>query len=952
MFPRRIAAAVLVVALALTALIAAPRPTIADTSPSAGGSVATGTASTSSGTSAGTAAGTGSTGEKVATKTVRVGWLLDNQGFQSGTPGSYMSGWGYEYLQTLSYYTPGWKYEYVTGTFTELMGKLERGEIDLMPNISYTTERAQKMLFSANPEGTEHYYIYAKPTRENLAKGDPKALDGLTIGCNSGVMQTQVGQKWLADEGVSCNYRYYDTGDELFAALSNNEVDAIIMNDTLSSKDAMAMFDVGSSDYYFVTPLDRQDLMDDINAAMTALRSTNPRYNDEVKTRYSVGDSGSASLTAQEQSWLRAHHNAITVGYLDKRLPYTDEGADGQMEGAFAALVDVLRGRFGITVDTKAFSSNEEMKRALDAGTVDAIMPIAKDYWLAEQSDLIQSNTLTSTSLTAIYSGDSLNDALKHIVCSTGSLFSEKITKVRYPKSKVTECRDSAASIKAVKDAKAACVVIPVSLVDTWRELYGFDGLKTAELPQQIELTCLMRKGDAELLSIINKGIVNAEDRIDSGSYSSDSYSTEESDVAKFVLRHKTAVIVGAISILLVAIAVLAWALYRARRDRQRAIVANSAKSAFLSRMSHDIRTPLNGIIGLLEIDDLHPDDMELARENRAKARVAADHLLTLISDILEMGKIEDRKVVLERKPFDLVELCRDVFVICDVQADEAGIAFKTDHGENLRYPHVVGSPSHVRRVLLNIIDNCIKYNKPGGAITCTSTMLGVEDDTVTYRMVIADTGIGMSPEFLKHIYEPFAQEDEDARSEFRGTGMGMPIVHELVELMGGHIEIESELGQGSTFTLTLPFIIDRHPKDHADDKRPDDASIAGMRIMLVEDNKLNREIAQTLLESAGAIVEPADDGQAAVDLFERRPAGSFDAILMDVMMPGMDGYEAARRIRTSGRPDAQAITIIAMTANAFAEDIEHARRAGMNDHLAKPVELAEIKTALARHRG
>lgn len=214
--------------------------------------------------------------DSAAVKTVRVGWLVDNQGFQSGTPGGYLSGWGYEYLQTLSYYTPGWRYEYVTGTFSELMDKLERGEIDLMPNISYTPERAQKMLFSANPQGTEHYYIYAKPSRSDLAKGDPQALNGLTIDCNKGLMQTQAGQEWLKGKGITCTYKYYDTANEIFSALASDDVDAIIMNDTVTSSDAMAMFDVGSSDYYFVTPLGRQDLMDDINAAMTALRSTNP----------------------------------------------------------------------------------------------------------------------------------------------------------------------------------------------------------------------------------------------------------------------------------------------------------------------------------------------------------------------------------------------------------------------------------------------------------------------------------------------------------------------------------------------------------------------------------------------------------------------------------------------------------------------------------------------------
>lgn len=221
-------------------------------------------------------------------KTVRVGWLVNSEGFQNGTPGKRLSGWGYEYLQTLSYYTPGWRYEYVSGTFTELMDMLEAGEIDLMPNISYSEERAQKLLFSSNPEGTERYYIYAKPDRDDLAKGDPQALQGLTIGYNPDVMQTFVGQQWLANEGITCTYKEIDTGGALFGALTNGEVDAIIMNDTLSSPDASPMFYVGSSDYYFAVPKSRPDLRDDINAAMSAIARVNPRYIDEVKSNYSA----------------------------------------------------------------------------------------------------------------------------------------------------------------------------------------------------------------------------------------------------------------------------------------------------------------------------------------------------------------------------------------------------------------------------------------------------------------------------------------------------------------------------------------------------------------------------------------------------------------------------------------------------------------------------------------
>lgn len=313
-------------------------------------------------------------------KTVRVGWLINNEGFQDGNPGEYLSGWGYEYLQTLSYYTPGWQYEYVSGTFTELMNMLEAGEIDLLPNISYSEERAQKLLFSSNPEGTERYYIYAKPDRDDLAKGDPQALQGLTIGCNPGVMQTFVGQQWLADEGIACTYKEMASSGDLFDALANGEADTIIMNDTISSPDASPMFYVGSSDYYFAVPKSRPDLMDDINSAMAAIARVNPRYNDEIKANYSAQNSGSSSLDGAETSWLKANGNTITLGYLKNQLPYCTQKDDGEMEGSLATLATTLHDKFDINVKTVAISNNKQLAKALSEGTIDVALPFFRDY--------------------------------------------------------------------------------------------------------------------------------------------------------------------------------------------------------------------------------------------------------------------------------------------------------------------------------------------------------------------------------------------------------------------------------------------------------------------------------------------------------------------------------------------------------------------------------------------
>ena len=883
-------------------------------------------------------------------KTVRVGWLVNNEGFQDGTPGERLSGWGYEYLQTLSYYTPGWRYEYVSGTFTELMDMLEAGEIDLMPNISYSEERTQKLLFSSNPEGTERYYIYAKPDRDDLAKGDPQALQGLTIGCNSGVMQTFVGQQWLANEGITCTYREYDGGSMLFDALANDEVDAVIMNDTISSPDASPMFYVGSSDYYFAVPKSRPDLMNDINAAMTAIARVNPRYNDEVKANYSAQNSGSSSLTGPERSWLKANDNTITIGYLKNKLPYCTQNDDGEMEGSLASLATTLHDKFGITVATVAFSNNEQMTKALSTGTIDVALPLFRDYWLAEQAGVILSNPMGTVSLAAIHSSSNLNSDLKNIACTADAIVNRFELENLFPDAKVTEYPNDNEAREALNKGEASCIIVPSTRLKTIRDTYDIEDFQTQELTDTAQLSCLISRGKPVLLGIINKGIVNAGESLSASSYSPTSYSAQESDAFRLLYRNRIVIAAVVICILLTGIVILVWSLHRAQKEQQKADAANAAKTAFLTRMSHDIRTPLNGILGLIEIEELKDGDMQAARESRAKARVAANHLLSLINDILEMGKIEDRKLTLEHAPFNLKELCDDTLVLCKLRASDNGITMQDNSLPYATGPYMIGSPTHIRQIIINLLDNSIKYNKRGGSVTFSSKTKPLDDGRALFCFSVSDTGIGMAPEFLKHIYEPFAQEGDDARNKFQGTGMGMPIVKSLIELMGGTIEISSEVGVGSTFNVQIPLDIDKNPQARADTVEGVlDCSLADMNVLLAEDNELNAEIAQTLLESEGIVVTRAADGNEAVDLYVGRPAGSFDAILMDIMMPGMDGYEATRAIRLSEKVDAADIPIIALTANAFAEDAKAAHDAGMNAHLSKPLDFNKLKNILAR---
>lgn len=415
-----------------------------------------------------------------------------------------------------------------------------------------------------------------------------------------------------------------------------------------------------------------------------------------------------------------------------------------------------------------------------------------------------------------------------------------------------------------------------------------------------------------------------------------------------------TAVLVAAL------MAVCAYFVLREQREKdlqqqealqkamEAADAANRAKTTFLLNMSHDIRTPLNGIIGLLKINEAHADDEKLVQANYEKMMVSANHLLSLINDVLQVSKLEDGTVEIAHEPMDLREISLQVGAIIGERTTEAGINFEIV-GQELPVAYVYGSPLQLRQVFLNIYGNCIKYNKVGGKITTKQECVTRSDTAVTYRWTISDTGIGMSKEFLARVFEPFAQEKNDARSIYQGTGLGMTIVKNLVEKMNGTITVTSQEGVGSTFVITLPFEIAPEaafePKETAAEK----ADIHGMKLLLAEDNELNAEIAQTLLEDAGASVTLVGDGQQAVDSFRNSPAGTYDAILMDIMMPVMDGLTATKAIRALERPDAKTIPIIAMTANAFSEDMQKSYDVGMNFHLSKPIDMAELEKILQK---
>lgn len=378
---------------------------------------------------------------------------------------------------------------------------------------------------------------------------------------------------------------------------------------------------------------------------------------------------------------------------------------------------------------------------------------------------------------------------------------------------------------------------------------------------------------------------------------------------------------------------------------------ANTAKTDFLNRMSHDIRTPLNGILGMLDIAQKNETNPKALLECHEKMRTAAFHLKALVNDVLDMQRMETDRFFLEQIPFDIREILDNCWSMLEAQASRLDITLKKIKPGSLKYPYLIGSPLHIRQIFMNLLSNAIKYNKPGGSISVHAKIIRQVHQNVIYKFIISDTGIGISPEFQKHIFEPFAQEDTGARTIYKGTGLGMAIVHRLVQEMGGTIQLKSEKNVGSTFTLILPFTIDEHqPSASAETATDTPADLTDLHILVVEDNELNLEIAVFSLEAAGLNVSTAINGLEAVRLFEKSKPYEYDIILMDIMMPVMNGLDATKAIRGLSRPDATTVPIIALSANAFAEDIQKSKNAGINEHLAKPLEMDKVLKVIASY--
>ena len=889
---------------------------------------------------------------KEENKTVRVGYF-PYANFQEGGYGEHKQGAGYEYLQKISYIT-GWKYEYVYGSFKECLDMLADGEIDLLGSVSYTPERAESIDYSTYAEGTERYWIYTREEHANLADGDLKQMNGCRIGATDGSYQKELLEKWLDSNQIQAEVVICKGYDEMIEKLDADELDALVIPVLSVNSDFIAIANIGASDCYFGVSKSRPDLLKELNSAMEEINNTETDYSSKLYARYEGKAVINYALNKEEKQWLDAHENTICVGYLKDNLPFCGE-ENGKLTGILGTVLDTVQEKYKITIKAVPCSTGEQMNEALQSGEIDIAGPIIQDLYTQEQFQVILTDEIFDITPVVIYKGNEYRSSLSTIAATDTSLYSELMVSFLFPDAEIKQYDTQEECLEAVANGKAGATVIPSSKINLLNESPMTKSLSFAEMAKRQELALFTKRENRRAATIINKAIEQSSNVLNGVVLAQNSVS-EKKMTLQDVFAEYGGLAVGVSFVIVFVLLLLVYSLSVSRKKQMEALkeaqdanAANIAKTTFLNHMSHDIRTPMNAIVGFTDIAMKRKPDKEV--ENcLKKIRQSSEYLMTLINDVLDISRIESGKLEYKPVPADLRDIINTVSSIARGYMENRDLNFCVSR-EELKTPYVMADELRIREVLLNIISNAVKFTKDGGTISFVAENCpGNDEHHVIVRYRISDTGIGMSEEFQSRIFDEFTQENDGARTSYKGTGLGMAIAKKYVDLMGGKIEVSSRQGIGSTFTVEIPLRIAEQVLTEKEEKLRKEMDLHGLHVLLAEDNDLNAEIAVSLLEEQGMIVTRAADGKSALLQFCNTAPGTFDLILMDVMMPEMNGYETTKAIRNlSDRPDGKEIPIVAMTANAFAEDVQAALDAGMDDHVAKPMDMDILISAIEK---
>ncbi len=886
-------------------------------------------------------------------KTVRVGYFPYSN-FQEGSYGEHKQGAGYEYLQKISYIT-GWKYEYVYGSFKECLDMLADGKIDILGSVSYTPERAESIDFSIYAEGTEKYWIYTREDHTDLTDGDLKQMNGCRIGVADGSYQKDLLEKWLDSNQIHAEVVACKGYDEMIEKLDADELDALVIPALSVNSDFIAIANIGAGDCYFGVSKSRPDLLKELNATLEEINNTEMDYSSKLYASYEGKAVINYALNKEEKQWLDAHENTIRVGYLKDNLPFCGE-ENGKLTGILGTVLDTVQEKYEITIKVVPCSTGVQMNEALQSGEINIAGPIIQDFYMQEQFQVVLTDAIFDITPVIIYKGKEYSSCLSTIAVTETSLYSELMVSLLFPDAEIKQYGTQEECLEAVANGKVGATVIPSSKINLLNESPLTKSLSFAEMAKRQELAMFTTRENRRAATIINKAIDQSSNILNGVVLAQNSVS-EKKMTLQDVLTEYAGFVIGVSFVIIFVLLLLLYSLSVSRKKQMEALkeaqdanAANIAKTTFLNHMSHDIRTPMNAIVGFTDIAMKRKPDKEV-EDCLKKIRQSSEYLMTLINDVLDISRIESGK--LEYKPVlvDLRDMTDTVLSIARGYMENRDLNFSVSR-EELKNPYVMADELRIREVLLNIISNAVKFTKDGGTISFVAENCpGKDEHHLIVRYHIADTGIGMSEEFQTRIFDEFSQENNGARTSYKGTGLGMAIAKQYVDLMGGKIEVSSRQGVGSAFTVEIPLLIAEHVLTEEKEKLRKDIDLHGLHVLLAEDNDLNAEIAIALLEEKGMIVTRTTDGKSALTQFCNTVPGTFDLILMDIMMPEMNGYETTKAIRNlPDRPDGKEIPIIAMTANAFAEDVQAALKAGMDDHVAKPIDMSILISVITKY--
>ena len=907
-------------------------------------------------------------------KVIRVGSFEDT--FNYVDENGVRRGFGYELMQALAGYA-GWKFEYVKCDWSDCFDKLENGEIDVIGDISYTDERAQEMLFSEEPMGEEKYILYADLSHTDIETSNFKSMDGKRVGVLLGTEPESMLTEWEKKNGIHTGHVNVYDNDDVKKKLADNEIDCFVsLEESIwSERGISSVTNIGKSGIYFAINKERSDIKEELDFAMRQLDKDSPFFKADLYKKYFTLDY-SQILTGEEKSWIE-EHGAINIGFLnDDPAVFLLDEETGKLTGMLAEYIAYAKDCLGnqiLKFNIQSYDDYDEMIQALQDCEIDMIFYVGRNPNFAEEKGFALTNTAWTYSLMAVTDEKYFNENEVHTVAvpKEKEALKQHIA-FNYPQWKFVnyDSLDDAADM-VIKE-KADCFIMGTSQVIKYDNNKDF---KSIPLTKTMEACFAVRCGEGNLLSILNKILKTMPSDMLTSALAI--YDSTADKVTFFdFIKDNLPVFFGATSFFALGIIGIILVLLRKARKAETAAKiaaedtqklndkleialkkaedASLAKTSFLHNMSHDIRTPMNAVLGYAQLmkDELKGKGMPETSEHLEKLQQSGNLLLSIINNVLDMARIESGRMEIDESYTQIEGIRQNLFEIFDDEAKKKNIAF--NYTMNVEHDHVLTDITKVKEIFVNILSNAIKYTPAGGSVMVNVDELPCDEpEYMIVRTRISDTGIGMSQEYLTKIFEAFTREQNTTKSKIAGTGLGMSIVKKYVDLLGGTIDVESELGTGSAFTVTLKHkIADEscYAKKHVEELGTGSEILNGRHILLAEDNDLNAEIAEAILERAGLKIERVEDGVQCVDRIAKMPAGTYDMILMDIQMPKMDGYKATQEIRHLPDKDKACIPIIAMTASAFEEDKREAIAAGMNGHITKPINVDELMAILVKN--